>query len=1146
MPRRWRSHALLFASALPLIVCLPSPARASWATDGNLVVGPSCASAWPAIVPNATGAYLAWVDARSGYNTDIRATSWTTTGVAANGWTRYGDLVTYITCAKYDLCAVSDGAGGALYAWGDDRCVGYQQVYACRVTSAGATSAGWIANGVHLAPTGRDQVTPAIAADGAGGAFVAWQDSRGADADIYLQHVDGTGALVAGWPAAGLGIAVVAGVQTAVALASDGAGGVFVTWQDRRAGNDDVFLQHVIAAGSLASGWTANGVAVCSAPGDQRAPIMVADDAGGVVLAWQDHRGADWDVYAQRVQENATLVPGWSPNGTAVCLAGRDQLSIRMVRDGSHGVLMAWQDRRGADWDVYAIRITANASVFPGWLAGGSPIATGPSDQTAPDLAADDTGGAYVAWQDNQSGDADIRAVHLTIDGSNVAGWPAGGSLVCGATGDQTAPRIAVSGRDAFVVWADSRDGGGAPALYAQHLLPGGPVQVRPTGLTALHHDGQTFLTWISPPDTGWTHRVYYRATPIATDAVLRTATLLGSVGDSSATDRRLSTLLNTLCTFRCDSLAAPLAPEQGLFVVTVPASRLGCYAVTSQLHGAPEDVHIVPGGNALMSPVTESLDPPRPVFQGTLTQGSWRSGVYTLWTWPHDTPLFPSMSNRASWPFDCGVTAGAPGGPAFVRPHQRGGSFTEQLVASGSPSEWVLGLDDYSLNSDVQTYWYGYHPGYDFTSEANLPPTTGTVVDYTNRRSLYTIRWFRRTFAIDTSSVYAFGYSLGGTYSMHLGLQHPELIVAAMSSAGKVDFSFESDPEPGSLFNSGAPMRLSLTNLWGATSTNLPTTEGLPVYSVMNDDSLAVRAAGGGAAFIVNFAGRHDMTVGWAEKRGFYSATEASRLGGIEFWDNRDHVGSVCPGALAPMLDLRYLYRFRSNLSWPAFSRCSANGDPGDFTATTGDSVGTLNGYMDWDPALVDSDSHWEVVLRTRGLTTLWGQLPAPESLTVDVTPRRVQRFRPAPGVPVTWTATRLSDGTQVQSGSVNLDELGRVTLCAVRTYRTGTRLALQSLAGGVGVTPGTVHPRALTLAPIRNPVRGHAALDVEWPGAGFARVTLFDPGGRRVRALWEGAVSDGSWHATADLYGLPAGVYLVRAQQAQASAVRRVVLLR
>ncbi len=1125
---------------------MPAPACASWASDGNPLVGSASAPAWPLVVPDAGGGvFLAWVDARSGYNTDVRATRWRADGEPAAGWARDGDLVTNITCAKYDLCATGDGAGGCLFAWGDNRCVGYQQVYVGRVGAAGVAAAGWAANGVPVAATTRNQLTPAISDDGSGGAYVAWQDLRGTDADIYLQHVDGTGAVVGGWPSGGRGVAVAPGLQSAPVLTGDGSGGVFVVWQDRRAGTDDIYVQHMTGAGTVAVGWIVNGVAACAAPGDQRTPGVAFDDAGGILITWQDHRATDWDVYALRMRGNAQLASGWSTNGTALCALTGDQTAVRLTADGAGGAYVAWQDHRGVDQDVYALHIASNASVVSGWTAGGLALATGTADQMTPDLARDPTGGLYLAWQDSRLGNADIRALHVGSNGVLAAGWSVNGSVLCSANADQVAPRIATSGADAFVLWQDVRAGGALPALFAQRLLPDGPVPVSPSALTALHHDGQTFLTWVAPPDTGWTHRVYYRPTPILTDADLATATLIGSVRDSSATDRRLTTLLGALCTFRPDSAAAPLAPAQGLFVVTPSASRQGCYAVTSQAPRGPEDRHVVAGGNSLVTPVTELLALPRPVFQRKLTQGNDTSDVYTLWTWPVDTPLFPAMCNRASWPYDCGVTRGAVAGPAFVRMHQRGGAFTNALLVTGSSDEWVLGLDDYTLNTDIQTYWYGYHPGYDFTTNTNLPPTSGAVIDYTQRRVLYTIQWWRRTFGFDTTRHYAFGYSLGGSASMQLAFQHPELVAAAMSVVGKVNFSLENDPEPLSAFNSGMEFRTSLQRLWGTTSANLESSAGLPLYAAVNNDSLIARSRGTDGAFVMNFAGRHDVIVGWTEKRGFYSALENYRRGGVQFWDDRDHAGTEHPGAMAPMLDPRYLYRFRSNLSWPAFSRCSASGDPGGFTATSGDSIGSLNGYMDWDPAVTDVADQWQATLSTRSLSTLWGALQAPESLSVDVTPRRVQRFKPNAGTTVTYLVKRLSDGAQVQQGVTTVDAQGLVTVPAVRTYRSGTRLTIFT-AAALGADPPAPRTRCLYLAPFTNPVRAKATLHLTWPRSGAARLTLYDAAGRNVRVLLAGDAMAGEWSKSLDGSGLAPGVYVLRAEQGGEHLQRRLVLLR
>ena len=90
--------------------------------------------------------------------------------------------------------------------------------------------------------------------------------------------------------------------------------------------------------------------------------------------------------------------------------------------------------------------------------------------------------------------------------------------------------------------------------LYAQHVTPSGPVQTRSGGIAASHHDGQTFVTWTCPQGVGWTYRVYASPSPIVDGPSLAAATLLGTLGDSTWYDRRLSTILG-----------APLARVRGM-----------------------------------------------------------------------------------------------------------------------------------------------------------------------------------------------------------------------------------------------------------------------------------------------------------------------------------------------------------------------------------------------------------------------------------------------------------------------------------------------------------------------------------------------------------------------------------------------------
>jgi hypothetical protein len=154
-----------------------------------------------------------------------------------------------------------------------------------------------------------------VATDGAGGALLAWYDYR-ADpkaADIYAHHVLASGVADTLWPANGRALCAAAGDQHTVGVVADGAGGVVAAWFDYRAGGADVFAQHASASGSPNAGWPQDGRSVCAAAGEQWSPSLVADGAGGAILAWTDFRGGTYsDIYVQRVRADGktTAVEG--------------------------------------------------------------------------------------------------------------------------------------------------------------------------------------------------------------------------------------------------------------------------------------------------------------------------------------------------------------------------------------------------------------------------------------------------------------------------------------------------------------------------------------------------------------------------------------------------------------------------------------------------------------------------------------------------------------------------------------------------------------------------------------------------------------------------------------------------------------------
>ena len=1134
-------------------LCFAAPAGAEWSTDGIPLCTAPRAQYGPVLVAGDSGSALAaWLDFRSGYNVDVYAQRVTPEGRLAPGWHPNGDSLSHITCMKYRAVAVTDGAGGAYVAWADNRCRDATgiNIYIQRVTPSGAVAPGWPADGALVCGAPHDQQHPTLAADGSGGAIVAWIDQNDFATDVYAARILATGSPAPGWPEGGSRIAAATGDTAGPVVTTDGAGGAFVAWQAKRAATRDIYAQHVTGAGTLAPGWPGDGLVVSGAPGDQVDPLVTSDGAGGAFVLWSDTRAGSAAVYGQHLFASDSAV-GWQANGAPISSGPGDRRARALVSDGTGGLFAAWEDGRApaTGSDIRVSRIDWTGGPAPGWPLGGSTACSAAGDQTSPALSADGAGGVFVAWTDARDlgvSGLGIYATHLAAGGVPATGWTQDGSPVVAAAGDQLDPRLCSDGAGGvFVAWIDQRaDAVSGADVWIHRLAPDSPVPTQVRDLAASHRDGQTFLTWTCPPGLGWTYRVYASEAPITGASDLALATLVGSVGDSTWCDRRLSGLLNTTYAHRIDSLGAPLGPTQGLFVRTAPGSAPVWYAVTAQSGTHAEDHDAQAGVNATASAVAEVAAQPRPVWQRTVKNGYLTVHVYTLWTSRVDTPLFPAMATGDGQAYDCGIVRGGspPSNALLVRCHWLSASFLNVSAGTGIAGEWVLSLDDPLLNWDVTSFWYGYHPGYDITSTKNMPPMSGVVQDYTLRRIVYTILWARRTFPVDTFRTYSLGYSMGGIGTNLLVFGRPDLFAAAMSVISHFDFSYATDPDTLNSFNTGKSLRGVADRELGTMASNLTCNDGRPVYGRLNLGFMASAIEPQAVPPLITMNGKRDVMVGWAEKLGFYQGMERARQGGTFFWDMREHTSPRA--AWFPMQEGGYLYRFRSDRSFPALSNCSANHAPGDGTPASGDSVGTINGFVEWDTSLVDVPVRWVTTLRLRDLTTAWGPMRAPDSLTVDVTPRRLQNFRALPGHPCRFRVTRLGDGVVVQSGEVFPDSLERLTVVAVKVLRAGSRLELD-YSGLLDAGPGRARG-GLALALSRNPVAGRAELRLGWPDEGEGHVDLYDVSGRRVRGLWRGPASAGPARLAFETSDLPGGMYFVVARAAGTRLARRIVVLR
>lgn len=199
---------------------------------------------------------------------------------------------------------VTDGNGGAFCIWADYRndpsFLTTAQLYAQHLTADGKTL--WTKDGIPINELTANQQQHNCVSDGKGGFIVTWWDDRDIFADIYAQRVNADGIIL--WDKMGIPICIEGGMQQNPMLVTDGIGGAIAYWIDFREdiGNtteDAIYAQRINADGKVL--WKENGVPICAAKKEQISPQAISVGTGSAIVVWSDARGKDHDIYIHRV-----------------------------------------------------------------------------------------------------------------------------------------------------------------------------------------------------------------------------------------------------------------------------------------------------------------------------------------------------------------------------------------------------------------------------------------------------------------------------------------------------------------------------------------------------------------------------------------------------------------------------------------------------------------------------------------------------------------------------------------------------------------------------------------------------------------------------------------------------------------------------
>jgi pimeloyl-ACP methyl ester carboxylesterase len=604
---------------------------------------------------------------------------------------------------------------------------------------------------------------------------------------------------------------------------------------------------------------------------------------------------------------------------------------------------------------------------------------------------------------------------------------------------------------------ARARRGGLQPAVLLAVLgglvlvSSGGAVRddsvEAPSGLAARHVAGQTFLTWseVNPTavsehatmaelsaakhKTGSTQRIRYRlyrsTNPIRSVAG---STPIAEVPQMSAwnTDFYGWTDSGAAPAFRyvVEDGKDPLPPGTGVFVYNPPNAGRSYYAITAVVNGT--ESRVISPANTLAAPVAESVGQGVPVLQRIERPGSFKYAnrptlhFYVRWE-------SPPNSSAPGRPFDYlvaipdGVRSPAPAG---LHLHCWGASLTS---CSGWWFNAEKGAVHISSNQIPYDWWTGHHESIGTAH----PPTTpvewqgGVVRAYSQRRLLSFLDWAAGPFQLDLARTFAGGSSMGGTGALMLAIHHPDRIAWAIGWVGV--HVPQSSPQFKSSFEAvyGKPE-------WGVKFEN-----GTPVWDHFNSAWYLRQNPGRDVGFITFSNGKNDGGIGWGQAAEFYRALQETRQPHMFVWGQSGHgERAYMPangGERVMPLDITV------DRSLPAFTRSTLDDDPGDGTPTSGSPSGQVNRYLTWDTgSVVDEPDRWEVTVRV--IDGARGDVGA-----VDITPRRLQRFKASAGDRIRWTNTSGPGRTPRQSGTVTPDRWGLVTLPQVEIGKAGNRIQLR-----------------------------------------------------------------------------------------------------
>jgi hypothetical protein len=525
------------------------------------------------------------------------------------------------------------------------------------------------------------------------------------------------------------------------------------------------------------------------------------------------------------------------------------------------------------------------------------------------------------------------------------------------------------------------------------------------TDIQAVHRHGQTFVTWkdVAEGEAGARYRysLYRSSEPITAQNLAEAQLCYRGVLHNSA--KLYGSAFNAKDRLDPEKPYAileegghPLPPWSGLAVHTVQRPGNAYYAVLATDLELKPIGEIVSGQSATSVAVEEKPAPIQPI---KLYDSKERKSyvAQTSITGTKNLPLQLRLGGsdaRGGGAGEWGDYYLFFGTPEMGYRDGLSGVFSvqENRHKDGNQLRIVVrdAVEHPSGQRAMETYWFGY-----YCVPEGARHEEPRVYRFTERQLLWIVDWTIQRYGADPNRVTVGGNSSGGVGSWNLGLRHGDQFAAVFPIIGR---------------NRHVPV----IPLFGKLDRNNSALmeDGKTLYYDYVDGPKFVAEHPEDLPFVGWSCGRRDGYATWQENIDMVRALAAGHHGFAFSWNNGGHG----EGGQAMSLINKYYpaEKFARNVSYPAFGNSSLDQNLGDGDPGAGDLIGGINLGFHWD-GIVDETDSWSVRLSNS---------LAKEEMTVDVTPRRAQKFKLKPGQTVGWSTS------QGKTGSATADRHGLVTI--------------------------------------------------------------------------------------------------------------------